>query len=90
MLDEGRLEGPRPLVMAVAGPAEVDVGRGEIPEPGMTVFLVVPGDEVDAEGAGVLDRAETIGEVGPVLERLEVGLGVGVVVGDVRSRCGSS
>ena len=38
--------------------------------------------------AGILDRAEARGEVGAVLEGLELRLGEGVVVGDVRPRVG--
>ena len=41
-----------------------------------------------AVGAGVLDAAEALREVGAVLERLELRLGVGVVVGDVRPAVG--
>ena len=49
---------------------------------------VVPGEEGPAERAGVLERAEAVGELGPVLEGLELGLGEGVVVGDVRPAVG--
>jgi hypothetical protein len=62
----------------------VDVGRGVVPDAGMTMVLVVPAEEATAEGAGVLQRAEAVGELGPVLEGLELRLRVGVVVGAVR------
>ena len=52
----------------------------------MVVFVVVPAEEVPAESRGVLDAAEALREVGPVLEGLEARLGERVVVGDVRSR----
>lgn len=45
---------------------------------------VVPREEPLAEGPRVLDRAEQIREAGPVLEGLEVGLGIRIVVARVR------
>jgi len=51
----------------------------------VVVFGVVPGEEGAAEGACVLDAAEAVGKLRPVLERLELALGEGVVVGDVRA-----
>ena len=44
---------------------------------------VVPGKKRAAESAGVLDAAEAVGEVRPVLERLELRFRERVVVGDV-------
>ena len=67
----------------------MDVGGGVQAEPAVAVLVVVPGEEVLAVGAGVLDRGEAAGEVGPVLEGLELRLGVGVVVGDVRAGSGT-
>ncbi len=46
---------------------------------------VVPAEEVLAEGAGVLDRTESVGEGGAVLEGRELALAVWVVVADVRA-----
>ena len=43
------------------------------------VLVVVPVDEHAAVLAGVLDGVESCGELGPVLQGLEVGLRVGVV-----------
>jgi len=40
------------------------------------VLVVVPGEEVPAPGPCVQDRIETVGEAGPVLERLELRFGV--------------
>ena len=45
---------------------------------------VVPGEEALAEAAGVLDGTEVVGEGGPVLHGLELGLGLRIVVGHVR------
>src|SRR5271168_4116283 len=48
------------------------------------VLVVVPGEKALAKGACILDRAEALRELGPVLEGLELALRVWVVVGDVR------
>jgi hypothetical protein len=62
------------------GAAEVHIGRGEQGDPAMVVLVVVPAERALVEAAGVLDRAEPVGEGGVVLEGLELALGVGVVV----------
>ena len=62
------------------GSTVVDIGRGQQPNPGVMVGEVVPAEEVLAERAGVLDRTEPVGELGPVLEGLELALAVGGVV----------
>ena len=49
----------------------------------MKLLGVVPGEEPLAERLGVLVGPEPRREVGPVLEGLELGLGEGVVIGDV-------
>ncbi len=50
------------------------------PDAGMAVNQVVVVEEVAAKGAGILDGVEAAGEVGPVLQGLEVGFGVGIVI----------
>ena len=62
------------------GQPVVDVVGREQAEADVAVLGVVPGEEVLAVGARVLDRAEAVGEIGPVLERLELRLGERVVV----------
>lgn len=47
--------------------------------------LVVPVEEVPAEGSGVLDRTETLGEIRPIFQCLELGLGKRIIVAGVRS-----
>jgi hypothetical protein len=64
--------------------AVVDDARRQECNPGVVVFLVVPGEESLAEDAGVLLGAKTLWESRAVLERLELRLGVGIVVGDMR------
>src|SRR5512132_4582665 len=76
-LGSGRLD--------LLGPAVVDVCGGQQADSGVVVLDVVPGEEVLAEDAGVLDGTEVVGEGGPVLEGLELGLGVRIVVGHVRA-----
>src|SRR5680860_1205748 len=53
---------------------------------GVAVNMVVVLEERGAERAGVLDGPEPPGERRAVLEGLEVGFAVGVVVGHVRPR----
>ena len=72
-----------PLLADGVGMPVVDVGGGVHPDAAVAVGVVVPGEEGDEERAGVLDAGEAVGEVGPVLQGLEVGLAVRVVVGDV-------
>ena len=50
--------------------------------------VVVPVDERSAVSAGVVDAVEPGGELGSVLEGLEVRLRVGVVAGGVRAAVG--
>src|ERR1035438_10209984 len=54
------------------------------------VLVVVPGKEALTKGTCVLDGAESVGELGPVLESLELALRVWVVVRDMRSAMGFS
>ena len=67
------------------GGAVADVGGGEQRDPAVMVLEVVPAEKPLAEAAGVLDAAEPVREGRVVLEGLELALGVGVVVGDVRA-----
>jgi len=49
------------------------------------VFVVIPGEEVLAEAAGILNGAEAIQIAGPVLHGFELGFGEGVVFGNMRT-----
>ena len=64
--------------MHLVGVAVVDGGGGHQRDPGVAVLVVVPVHERAAVPACVLDRVEPGGERGPVLQRLEVRLGVRV------------
>jgi len=70
------------------GQAVVDIGWGVQAEPAVAVVFVVPAEEPLAVQPSGLDRGELLREVGPVFERLELRLGVRVVVGDMWSRVG--
>jgi hypothetical protein len=68
--------------------AIMDGGRRHQADAAVAVLVVVPAEELLAVSAGVLDRAEAIGEVGSVLESFELRLGVRIVIRDVRSAVG--
>jgi hypothetical protein len=70
------------------GPAVVNVGGGVQAKPAVPVLVVVPGKEFLAVRPGGFDRGEPCGEARPVFQRLELGLGVRVVVADVRAAVG--
>ena len=53
-------------------------------EPRVPVLLVVPVEEHLAVRSRMLDGTESLGEIGPVLQRLELRLGIWIVVRDVR------
>lgn len=48
------------------------------------VILVIPSEEAAAEGPGILDAAEALGELRLVLESLEVAFGERIVVRGMR------
>ena len=71
---------PGPAGLHGCDPAVVDIGGGVQAEAAVAMLVVVPGEEFLAVRAGGLDGGEPGGEAGPVLEGLELGFGVGVVV----------
>jgi hypothetical protein len=73
-----------PLLPLGGGQALVDVVRVIRPSGPWRCAVLYQGEEPLAEGLGVLVGPEPIPEVGAVLERLELGLGEGVGIGDVR------
>jgi len=68
------------------GQAVVNRVRRVQGDAGMVMLSVVPVEKGPAENAGILNRAESVREIGPVLHRSELGLREWIVVGDVRSR----
>ena len=85
----GGVEGGGSCGADLGGGAVVDRCWGVQADAGVAVDVVVVIEEHGAERAGVLDRAEPAGERRAVLERLELGLAVGVVVGHVRAAVGA-
>ena len=65
--------------------AEVDHGRSEQTDAGMAMLLVVPVEELLAEGAAILDATEAIRKLRAVLQRPELALRIRVVVGNKRA-----
>ena len=81
----GFLEDEPALIEDPASRAGVNGGRREQAQVPVAVVMVVPVDEPAAAVEGVVVDLEAIGEVGVALDRLELALGVGVVVARVRS-----
>lgn len=63
------------------GSAVVDVGWRVEADARMTMFVVIPAEESTAVGVGVLEGAEAVRELRPILEGAEVRFGIRVVVG---------
>jgi hypothetical protein len=76
----------RALFALRCGESKVDVVRREQPDSDVVMLGVVPGEEVAAEAACVLERTESVRKVGPVLQGLELRFGEWVVVRDVWPR----
>src|SRR3990170_4894996 len=53
------------------------------PNARVSMFRVVPVEEVHQESAGILDGAKALREIGPILEGLKVSLRERVVVGNL-------
>ncbi len=85
MGEVGGLEDGGPAATDRLGGAEVDRGGGVEADAAVAVLEVVVAVEAGAEGARVLERAEALGERRTVLEGLEGGFAVRVVVGYVRA-----
>src|SRR5271168_66298 len=84
MGSERGIEGDGALLGERRGGAVVDGGRSHQADTAVAMFVVVP-VEVLAVSAGVLDRAETIGEVRSVLQGFELRLGIWIVIRDMRA-----
>ena len=64
--------------------AAVDDSGCHEPDAGVMMPVVVPIEKCAAVGTRLYDRAEAIGEIGSILERLEMRLRERIVIGDVR------
>ena len=65
---------------------EVDIGRGEQRQFRVMMLIVVPPAKITHPALGCLQGLETVRIVGAVFHRLELALGIRVVVGCVRAR----
>src|ERR1700690_2935986 len=88
MGSERGIEGDGALLGERPSSAVVDGGWSHQADTAVAMFVVVPVEKVLAVGAGVLDRAETIGEVRSVLQGFELRLGVWIVIRDMRAAVG--
>ena len=77
-----------PCLEGCRGLAGVHDGRCQKPDTPVAVLLVMPAEEPAAEVESVVVAGEAVWEVGPVLQRLELALGEGVVVADMGSAVG--
>lgn len=74
-----------PLLLSLVDEVEVQGGRSVQVDAGMAMFVVVPGEEPQAEGPGIPDRTEALRKFGAVLHRAELALRERVGVRDVRA-----
>ena len=73
------------MLADLAGSAEMDRCWGVQRDAAVAVLVVVEGEELLAERAGIGQAAEVAGEGRAVLQRLELSFAEGVVVTDVRA-----
>ena len=85
----GAVEGGLTVGADLGRGVEMDRGWGVHADPGVAVLVVVVGEELLGERAGVGQGPEAVGEDRGVLQGLERRLAVGVVVGHVRSGVGA-
>src|SRR5689334_8057362 len=79
-----RIEHQLPASQYSLGLSEVDHSRGEQTDPRVTMLLVVPVEKLLTEDAAVLDTAETIRKIRPILQGAKLAFRIRVVVGNVR------
>jgi len=72
MLGVGVEQDDTPLAADRLGAAVVDVGRRVEPDARMTMVVVIPTKEANTVGAGVLETAEAVGELGSIVEGPEL------------------
>ena len=80
---KGLIEGGLASGMDSLCRAVVDAVRGHVADAGVLVLVVVPAEELLTESACIGQATEACGEVGAVLQGLELGLAKRVVVGHV-------
>ena len=80
----GGVEGDGASLTDLGGGAVVNRGWGVESDAGVAMHVVVVVEERRTERAGIGDGPESVGERRAVFQRLELGFGVGVVIGGVR------
>ena len=88
MSGEGGIECDGALSAHCRGGALVHGSGGHQADAAVAMFEVVPGKEPLAVRAGVLDRAEPLRKVGPVLQGLELRLEARIIIRDMRAAVG--
>ena len=88
MAGVGGIQHDLALLADVPGLSGVDLSGRQQADAAVVVAVVVPVEELAAEGACVLDGAEAVGKFRAIFHRLELTLRVGVVVGLVGPRVG--
>ncbi len=81
---EGCLSGGRDLL----GPTVMEILRGQESDSRMVVLLIVPVEERNIEESGVFNATKTRRKLRPVLERLEVGFRVRVIIAGIGAAMG--
>jgi hypothetical protein len=66
----------------------VNHGGSEKAQPGMAMIFVIPGEELPGMRARIFQASEAFRKVGPVFQRSEMALRVGIIVRDVRAAVG--
>ena len=82
VLSPGILQGALALFEDALGASLVDIAGGEHGDTGVSMLVVVPGEEGSAERGRGVDVVEAAREAGMVLEGFELGFGERVVVAD--------
>src|ERR1700735_2735737 len=88
MSREGGIERNGAPCGELRGGSVIHGGRDHPANAAVAMVMVVPAEELLAMSASIFDRAEAIREVRPVLQGLELRLGVRIVIRDVRAAMG--
>ena len=86
--EEGNLQGFGACLVYRSRLVEMDGGRGHVTDARVAMGLVVPREEALAMAAGILNAAEADGEIRPIFQGFELGLGIGIVIRDIRPAMG--
>ena len=77
------IENGLPLGDQLGSKAVMNGGRGQQIESRVVMPVVIPGKELLAEAASILNGAKPVGILRPILQGLEVGFGKWVVIGNM-------